>query len=602
MMSPMNLPLMDEHAPRNQEKYAEAESYMPSEEEQKTIKMVMEKFKRAKKHRDKYDHKWLDYYKMFRGKQWPNARPSWRHSDVVNMVFQAVQSMSPLESDSRPKFTFLAEEPQDQELAEILNQVCESDWERNNWLMTLIEVILDKYLYGTGLSSMEFDDDAADGLGLIKYLSFDPFHAFPDPDARDVNCESDFFITAVPMYVCKAKKKWPDKAHLIKPDTFDVYGGSKTDLGPMRIRSNLDRRLILEESADNESFHDDYALIITLYCKSDEYNEDLDEASGKYVQKLKYPKGRKIVVCNNVVLEDEPFEYDDGKFPFARCQNYVLPREFWGISEIESLEGPQKIFNKLVCIVLDILTLTGNPILKVDTTAGIDTDNLFNRPGDVWEKEPGSDINWMQAPQLNPAFLQMIDRMEQWFNNISGSSDVSRGAAPASITAASAIEALQEASQTRTRQKLRLIDAYLKDCGNQYKSRVFQFYSVPRIFRLTNDQNVQKYFKFHVFDDEQTGKKRARMTEYMEQNGQYSEGMTKEYEIRGNLDCRATTGSELPFMKAQREQKYIKLFELGVIDAKELLTEMKYPNAEAVLQRMEAARMQQAQQQPQPQM
>lgn len=597
-MSDAMLPMIDEHAPRNKCDGKEADRYMPDENEQKTVKMVMDLFKRAKRHRDKYDAKWLDNYKMFRGKQWPSARPSWRHSDVVNMIFQAIQSMSPLESDSRPKFTFLAEEPQDQELADILNEVCEADWEKNNWLVTLIEVILDKYLYGTGLSSMEWDDDAADGLGQIKYLSADPFHLFPDPDARDVNVECDHFITAVPMYVCKAKKKWPEKAHLIKADTFNVYGGDKSDLGPTRLRSHIDRRLIMEETVNDDPINQDYALIITAYCKSDEYDEEQDQESGKYVQKLRYPNGRKIVICNDVVLEDKPLEYDDGKIPYARCQNYILPREFWGISEIEALEGPQKVFNKLVCMTLDILTLTGNPILKVDTTSGIDTDDLFNRPGDVWEKEPNSDINWMPAPTLNPAFLQMIDRMENWFNNISGSSDVSRGAAPASITAASAIEALQEASQIRTRQKLRLIDAYLKDCGNQYKSRVFQFYSVPRIFRLTNKENLNKYFRFHVTTDEQTGKRVARMTPYVEQDGRYSEGQTKEYEVRANLDCRATTGSELPFIKAQKEQRQIKLFELGVIDAQELLNAMDYPNAEVVLQRMEAARMKQAQQQP----
>lgn len=600
-MSDAMLPMIDEHAPRNRSDKS-ADNYVPTDAEEKIVKFVMDKFRRAKKHRDKYDAKWLDNYKMFRGKQWANARPSWRHSDIVNMIFQAIQSMSPLESDSRPKFTFLPEEPSDTEVAEILNQVCESDWERNNWLLTLIEVVLDKYLYGTGLSSMEFNQEALDGAGAIEFQSTDPFHVFPDPDARDCNVDCEYFLTAVPWALEKAKKKWPDKASLIKCDTFDVYGGDKSDFGTSKIKSNIDRRLIYEESGSSDNSMQDYALIITMYCKSDEYEEieELQTAedgsqTARYVQKLKYPQGRKIVLSGNIILEDGPIPYDDGKIPFARCQNYILPREFWGISEIEALEGPQKIFNKLVCLTLDILTMTGNPILMVDSTAGLDTDNLFNRPGDVWEKEPGSNIQWLQGAQLNPAFLQMIDRMENWFNNISGSSDVSRGAAPASITAASAIEALQEASQIRTRQKLRLIDCYLKDCGQQYKSRVFQFYTVPRLFRLTNKQGLNKYFKFHVTTDEKTGKKMARVTNYIETpDGGFSEGMTKEYEIRGEMDVRAYTGSELPFAKAQKEQRLIKMFELGVIDAQELLTAMEYPNAEMVLQRMKASQMEAA--------
>jgi hypothetical protein len=58
-----------------------------------------------------------------------------------------------------------------------------------------------------------------------------------------------------------------------------------------------------------------------------------------------------------------------------------------------------------------------------------------------------------EGVQLQPFVLQLIDRMKLWFDDVSGSNDVSRGAKPEGITAASAIQSLQEAAQIRIRQK-----------------------------------------------------------------------------------------------------------------------------------------------------
>lgn len=569
--------IISEHESAKLEEKPNAE-YQPTEEETKACKLVSKLFEKAKKHRALYDEKWLSNYQMFRGKQWKEARPSYRHSEVVNMIFQSIQSTVPIQTDQRPKFTFIPQEPADREFSDILNEVCESDWQRNNWTQQLTEIVYDSNLYSVGISETGFDGDALDGAGEVTFESKDPFYFYPDPSARDCNKDCDFIVIAEPKDVAKIKRMAPkDKADYIKPDVIDLIQSGKTDLGPAKIRSIQDARNIVETTSPGESAYRDQAVLFTCYLKCDEYIEEQKE-DGSYEQRLKYPTGRKIVKCNEVILYDGPIPFDDGLFPFARLVNYILPREFWGISEIEQLEGPQKIFNKLLSFALDVLTLMGNPVWMNPTTSDVDSEHLVNRPGLVIEHNPGHEPRRIEGVQLQPYVLQLAENMRRWFNDTAGNQEVSQGVAPTGITAASAISSLQDAAQTRLRLKARHLDALLQDAGKQYISRVLQFYSAPRMFRITAKDGTEKYFKMHIATDESTGEKTA---VYVDPNG-----MRKEFLIKGSFDVRVTTGSTLPFAKAEKEQRLTNLFQLGIIDEEEVLKGLDYPNYQAILDRI----------------
>jgi len=179
------IPMLQEHqAP---DLSTQPGGYAPNAEEKRAIKLVNGLFDKAKKHRKKYDEKWLDNYKMFRGKQWKEQRPSYRHSEVINFIFQSIQSVIPILTDARPRFEYMPQEPSDMEFAKVLSDVAASDWDRGNWLMQLAENIYDAHFYGTGFGYMGFDQKALMGVGAIDFESGDPFYCFPDPNAREVN-------------------------------------------------------------------------------------------------------------------------------------------------------------------------------------------------------------------------------------------------------------------------------------------------------------------------------------------------------------------------------------------------------------------------------
>jgi hypothetical protein len=592
---------------------SEAKDYEPTPEEKRAIKYVKDLFSKARRHRSKYDSQWLSRYKMFRGKQWTEKRPSYRHSEVVNMIFEAIQSQVPILTDSRPRFEFLPQEPSDVEVAQILSEVAEHDWESGNWLFKLTDNIYDANFYGTALGSMEWDPDAKDGLGSICFEADDVFYAFPDPEARGLKHKERcrFFLYAEPRDLDALKAKYPEKAKHMRSDLLDFLQGDKTELGDeIRFRSPVDDRTLIQTQESLTDAEHAKALEITCYA----FPNDIDEvelskensaagleqgAEGEKALKLKYPKGRKIVIAGGVLVFDGENPYDDGEFPYARLVNYSLPREFWGISEVEQLESPQKIYNKLISFALDVATLMGNPIWVVDNNSGVDTDNLFNAPGLIVEKNPNSVVERQEGVQLQPFILDLAERIRLKINDIHGAQESSRGAKPEGVTAASAIMALQEAAQQRLRLKSRNIDAYLQDLGQRYKSRVFQFYTSPRMIRLTKNGAAERYFRFHVEPVEGAYGGVSRKVSVREfvptEAGGFAESLeSREYITQGDFDVRVSTGSSLPFIKEQKANLGFQLFDREAIDEEELLKSVEYPNYQQVLARVQQKKAQMA--------
>lgn len=616
--------ILAEHEPRSGTANESSDVHLPemNDQERAAVKLGMHLWHKSKKHRAKYDKHWLDYYRFFRGDQWTKKRPSYLHSECINFIFQAIQGMVPVMTDTRPQASFLPQDPTDLEFTEVLNQLYEADWQAGNWMYRLCEVIIDSHLYSVGESSLKYDPNADFGLGRICYYSEDPLDCYPDPDANQVNESeetSSFFITAKPKDVEKLRLKY--KGHkfeaAIKSDIQDLSEATRdrTSLGRSQFVRMTDKDLpVVREFSDMESDgNSDKCLEIKVYMKPSETEEieEKPEAEGgevKFITKKKYPKGRCLTIINGYLFEDHAaLPNEDGKFPFQKLVNYILPREYYGISEVEQLVSPQKIFNKLISFVLDVLTLAGNPVWLIPSSSGVEEGSFHNAPGMQIPYDGAEPPRRAEGVQLQPFVMQIIDRVENWFNGLAGTPEVTKGVAPGSVTAASAIESLLETSQTRIRQKMRNLDGYLVDHGQQYVQLVLQHYTASRVFRLTNKEGAEEYFRFHVepatgdngeyvMDDKGDPMRTAVVTKYKKDSitGKTVTDDTKKYLIRGAFDVKVNTESGLPFKKADQENRLLQLFDRNIIDRRALMEKIDYPDYEKIIQRIEAAEKQQA--------
>lgn len=599
-MSITSIPYDQMGVPQKSSDSSQAQSYTPTPEEEELIRKLDGMFQKAKKKRENYDQKWADYYRFFRGQQWKDKKPSYRHSEVINFVFQVIQSQVPLLADARPRFEYLPQDPTDLEFSEILNDVCDYDWVKNNWLFILIEVLYECKVFGTGLSTLYFDPEKNDSLGGQCYESIDVFIFFPNPEAKDIDRDCYFIITAEPKSMDWYKIHYKEKAKYIKPDVVDFEFLDRAEIGNGKSQATARNSGFYEqEKGGNYNATDDKAILYTHHFLDREtYNEILKNLeNGQSVTEqgaLKYPNGRKVVRAGNVILEDKENVYSS--FPYQKMQNYVLSREFWGMSEIEQIEGPQLIFNKIYSFVLDVLTLMGNPVWIIDSESKVNQDGLVNKPGLVVTKKQGSEVRREAGVQLQPYVLNILQSVQGFIGDVSGSQEISQGVAPAGM-AADAIRRLQESAQTRIRLNSKILDCYLQNMGSQWLENTLEFYTIPLIYRITNKDGLDKYFKFHIRKDEENGKKFAAIRRYNknEETGEYLPGTYNEHEIKGKFDVRVMTGNSLPFARSEKEEKTLKLYDKGLIDQEETLKQMEYPNYQKIIQRMQEAKMAEAQ-------
>jgi len=593
------------------------------DEEASEVRKFMKEFYRYKKYRSRYDKNYMDYYKMFRGVQWSSRRPYWRNSEIINMIWQVIQSQVPLQTDVRPTWEFVAKEPNDVEFADILNSIAKSDFGQKNWMNVLLEVIYDGWIYGTSYSSMEFDPSLDHGLGSAVFRSEDPFYCYPDPASTDVNCpDSRGFFRAKPIETSRLREMHPDRADMIKPDVRDIVRKERTELKDFKLThfsSDVDLPEGTYGSICDNSKTDMTFVIDGWFLPKETVEEEFEEEGedGRLTKKFrimrKWPRGRRIRIANGMMLINRELDYEDGLIPFSKYNNYILPREFHGVSEVEQLESPQKIFNKMVCFTLDAYAMTGNPVWIVDRNSGVDTDSgIVNVPGSIVEKNPNTEVRRLDGASIAPGALGIIDRLESWFNTNAGISDLQSGEAPGGVTAASAIEQLISIQRTRIRQKQRNLDTYMKTVGRQYMNRVLEFYSVPKIFRITAKDGSIIFRKFRIDREADEQGRMMRVAVWQDvkkddsddsQDVKMVELPVKRLIIKGDLDIDVKSGSSLPFEIADIERKSFALFDRNIIDEEEILERLDVPNRERILQRLQerremiAAQEQQQQQQ-----
>ena len=443
------------------------QSQIDFEEQKKLSSWCYQKFKDAMLAKQQTTEDWFKYLNAYNNDLYTNNNvPDYKSNYCNNLIYSTIESMRPIVFDGNPKFECVPATAEALQYSKDIDTALDYEWHRTKMREKLISNSIYTFVLGTSVIMLPYvysDNDEFDGN--VCPVIVNPFNLYPDPLATSVE-DAEYIIYATYEHENKLKKRYPEYA-------------DKIDGGDIKYEE-------LVNSRNENARITNQILLLEVWCRdytTIEYEEIDKNGEKTKKKKFKYPKGR-VIICApelELVFEDKENPYESGRFPFFIFKNTNVPFKFWGEGEVKYLLSPQQAVNDLSNQVIDNAKHTANMQCIIDKNAGIPKGELTNRPGLIIRKNPGAEVRRDSPPSMPMYVSEMITRNEQAIEVISGVHDITRGQTPTGIESASAIQALQEAANQRIRLKITLLEETLSDMGNEWLSRMKQFWKSNRV-------------------------------------------------------------------------------------------------------------------------
>lgn len=451
---------------------------------------VQKKFRTAHSVRAKYERDWKMDLAFFQGRQWvvydaPYRRVvDWVPFDakrkgprlVLNMILPVVRLEYARLTKNRPTFTVVATTADEDDVAK--SRGCKRFlgwlWETCGWADVFRKALAWALTTGNGFVKVFWDssagpivevDGTAQALGDVAIDHVSPFELFIDPFARSLD-----------------EASWVIHARLRSVDyVYEKYG--------VKVSGDASAVVTIPEGlpSGRNAYGADSALPATLVKEYWERPSTL------------YPRGRYAVIASNKVLYagDNPYAATC-PIPFAHMGHLPVPGELYSSSIIKHLRQVNVVYNKLFSDIVANTSKLATPPLLAPLNSLL-TDPRFE-PGEILYYNPltgGDNIRPLDVNPYPPHVVNLLLRILQQRDDISGVSEVSRGTVPRNVRSAAALSYLLETDETRLGVTARAWEAFIGRALQYALNLARQFYTTPRVLRILGDNSVweAKLFK-----------------------------------------------------------------------------------------------------------
>ncbi len=579
----------------------QANSILQPDEEVEEIRMILAWQREAASHRQQFDRNWGPRRKAYKGKTWQDQKSSGtKQTPEMNLIRVVVQTIIPLLTDSSPGFNVLPRDPTDIKFTQMLSDTLEGIWERRGMPIRIVEVLMDQSILDNGVLKVYWNPDLEDSRGDVDVEVKDPENIWVNKGAIDFDRECKYVIERVIKTVGEWKRLFPDKAEKIHADTTSEQRQKQENervTSEVTLVSPVDQDKRKDaDPGDGISEDNSYAEGWEVWYVDDSMEEFfLESQDGIKERKLKkrFPNGHLTTILPFQKIRLQSVENPNegpGFNPYVKFVDTVMPRDFYGEGLVESLMDIQKMLNKVAQTIVEYMRLMSNPIWIADKTSGVNWEKVTNKVGLIIQKEAGTEVRRDIPPPIPGYIFEFFRLLQSFADSVSGVHDITQGRKPAGVTAAEAIETLQEAAHTRVRLKERNMQVSLSKLAKLMISMVLQKYRAPRYHRVAGpDAEVPRFVEFGI-DDGQDGASlqvNRRSWDYDPEQGKYVPSKLESAQAtKGLFDVKVQAGTSMPFAKAAKSNLAIRLFEGQAIDQKALLNALEWDKADEVINRM----------------
>lgn len=435
--------------------------------------------------------------------------PYYRARPVLNRIRPIIRNELAKLTAQKPTATIVPSTGEDEDLAAATagEQIWESIYRSKKIDSIFRSTMLWALTTGNGFMKTYWDPDKVDtsgNKGDFCYENVTPFHIFvPDMLAEDIEDQP---------YVIHVQTKSPEYVKL-------HYPGVNPTPNVMEASDILnDSFLQLVGAAD---FRREAVLCYEVWVKPG--NVDFMPGGGMFT-----------IIGSQVVQMVEGNPYMHQEYPFVKFGHLPTGR-FYCDSVINDLIPIQREYNRTRGQIMEAKNRMSHPQL-IAAQGSVDASKMTTEPGQVIQYKLGYPKPEPLPLQNLPAYvLQEIDRLLMDFEDISGQHQVSKGQAPSGVTAATAINFLQEQDESMLATTFANIEKGYEKIGYQTLCYVKQYWDTPRLVKVTG------------------------------RDGQFNVVAFQGSNLRDNTDIRVEAGSALPTSRAAKQAFLMDLMGQGFI-------------------------------------
>lgn len=540
------------------------------------VNRVRELFQRSRSWRQPLMTQWVRNYELVHNRAWSPRRRDDLPSPSPAEIYPIIRKIVAWLTDSAPAIEVVpAADPHSDtyisqwNIAADLRTSLRAAQHMNDWDQEFHKFFWDQGIYGIGILKTYWDQSRHQGLGDAMVKRVDPFSFYWDPDATDTR-DAQWLIEVQEVNSDQLETRFPGACEVVGT----ASGVDEADRAPTLAGEPRGSQPKANPGPMAGAANEGYGLPgQTRYGRMGEADIDSDRhlILECWWQRVT-PEGQRwwvTIICGNAVLKEVPGSdmWGHGEQPYER--GVALDEsEFVPMSMVELLTPLQKSINRILAAVENNIDLIGNPVLLEDVRAGLSRTAIVNRPGQRLPKNNGSEVRWLDPPQMHPQIaMQIVDFYVGEMERISGLSAIVRGATPTGRNSQGVLDSVQESAFVDIRMTLRNFEFMARRLGNKTAALIAEFYDEARVISFlgpTGEAMIRGLGKRHFYVPDRNSDSPS--------------------PIRFALHVKA--GSTTPTSRQVRAAEADTLFAMGAIDGEAVLQEHDFPNWPNVAARM----------------
>ncbi|MGQ0670831.1 MAG: portal protein [Actinomycetota bacterium] len=494
--------------------YTDAEDLYPRtpEDHQRLLSWALDAFGAADRARERFAERWRRYNQLYRGYVPPRKAGAWRHRLFIAITFQIVETVLPKLVAQLPKMLVRPVGPEDEEPAKVMEDLLEWASYQSELYVQLVAAYKSALKYGTGILKTRLGKKTRTRTVQVPVMArqtesfeqvvLDPSTGAPltdidgnemtetieveGPEAETGELRSER-VTDV-LYEGPVAESvdvlnfWP------APEAIDIQGArflihrvfvSDREFA-RKVKEGLYRLPEHMRSADLWSSETEPVL---------ERRDDIGMGSGtdptrRLVELLEYWTDETVMVVANrrAVVRVSANPYEHGEKPFVLLPDHFQENEFWGVGEIEPIEGTQDAINALWSQRLDNVRLALDRRWVVDVNRLWDQRDLENRPGQIvrvnsQEADPRTVLFPLETPDITSSAYTEAAELERMVEKTLAVSAYQTGAdSPTLNKTATGVALISEQGNSRFALKVEMAELLgLSPLARHYGSILQQF-------------------------------------------------------------------------------------------------------------------------------